>query len=182
VANRYLSGRGPVRPHILKGGGLSREITDLRKDVDDAFTQVQVEIDQIIEGGGGGGGGGPARTILNCTCTAAEAVQDVVQIVGGTTAPDVRKVDITNPTNIGVGLIISKDSPTTCQVQLTGIAEIANSFTVNSTLFVGLNGRLQEGPPAQPVSGKLVVHPVARVITNNLLMLSLQQPTIAVAL
>lgn len=42
MASRYFGSRGPIRPHLLRSGA-SRDITDLRSDVEAAFLQQQSE-------------------------------------------------------------------------------------------------------------------------------------------
>lgn len=42
MSSRYFGSRGPIRPHLLRSGA-SRDITDLRSDVEAAFSQQQSE-------------------------------------------------------------------------------------------------------------------------------------------
>jgi len=42
----------PNRPHLLRGGGMGKEVYDVREDVGDAFSRVALEIDKGIGYGG----------------------------------------------------------------------------------------------------------------------------------
>ncbi len=47
AGSRYFNGAGagPIRQHILSGGGRGREIRDVRRDVEAAFVSVEAEVD-----------------------------------------------------------------------------------------------------------------------------------------
>jgi len=44
--------RYPVRPHLLRGGGMGKEVYDLREDIADSLTEVAWEIDKGTGHGG----------------------------------------------------------------------------------------------------------------------------------
>lgn len=106
--------------------------------------------------GGPTGPQGPAGTpdlVVDATCTAAEAVDDLVYVdstVGAT--PDVRKVDVDDAAKMpATGIIISKPTPTTAKVQFAGSVTLTG--LTPGLYFVGTDSKLSTTPPGNPLAG-----------------------------
>lgn len=106
--------------------------------------------------GGPEGPPGPPGTpdlVVAADCSAAEAVGDLVYVdsASGST-PDVRKVDPDDAATMpAVGIIVSKPTATTAQVQMAGT--VALSGLTPGPYWVGTDSKLATSRPANPGSG-----------------------------
>lgn len=106
------------------------------------------------------------------TCSAAESVGDFVRADG---AGAVEAVDIdATPTQMAIGVIISKPTTTTCVVQSTG--EVSGSFTAGALYYVGVASNAVTPRPASPASGLRTVQIVGQALTTSRLMLGIKIP------
>jgi len=90
--------------------------------------------------------------IFEATCTSADAVGDLVRIVGP--SKSVTKINISDYSEMPtVGCIISKATSTDCAVQCVGIVSgIYSGLEVGKIYFAGENGRPSRKPVA-PIPG-----------------------------
>lgn len=54
MASRFFGNKRPYRGHLLRSG-VGGEVADLRKDVREAFEELEAELEDLPSGGGGGG-------------------------------------------------------------------------------------------------------------------------------
>ena len=132
------------------------------------------------------GGQGGSRVIA-AHCSSSDLVGDAVRVSGDrvTGMYTVSKVDIDAVTGneaVSMGVIISKSSSVTCQVQWRGVLQgIYSGLTPGSRLFVNELSRLQEGPPARPATGRRLVQELAYVLANDTILIKPLSPIRAVA-
>jgi hypothetical protein len=124
-------------------------------------------------------------SIFLANCLFGDLVGDVVYITGPKVGNlyQVSRVDIDDPAKaVGKGVIIEKTSSTECTVRRAGIIlGVYTGLTPDKALFVGTNGRLQEGPPARPVSGRRYFQQMATALSSADLVMEIQQPSIIIA-
>lgn len=125
---------------------------------------------------------GATQQAIAAYCLATDVVGDVVYIVGPKIGNryQVSRVDIDNPVKwLGIGIVIYKSGTTICVVQTNGLVQnVYTGLTPNANLFVDTNGRLREGPPGRPGSGRRTVQPMGRVLASADLLLSVESPII----
>lgn len=126
-------------------------------------------------------GGSSASPKVEADCLASDDVQDVVRIsgppVGGVL--QVTKLNIDAPgTDMAVGVLVNKATPTRCTVQLDGtLSGIYTGLTAGRPLFVSPSGRLTHSAPVPPMVGMRSVYPAAVALDDNTIVLRFGQPT-----
>lgn len=89
-------------------------------------------------------------------CTASDVVGNCVHI-SGPMVGDLYQVATVDPldgsTFPAVGIIVSKESATLCQVYVFGITDVVSGLIPGRVYFVGTSGTLVLAPPIPPVSG-----------------------------
>jgi hypothetical protein len=88
---------------------------------------------------------------VRCNCQPANVVGDLVRVYGPRVSA-LYRVDKADPTALATmpvwGVLMSKESPTVCLVQGSGIVEdIWTGLTPGKVYFVGLDGRPTDVPP-----------------------------------
>jgi hypothetical protein len=119
--------------------------------------------------------------LLPADCQASDAVKDVVRVSADAVLGvyQVTKIDITAlPTEIVVGVIISKATATRCIVQVGGqVAGIYTGLTPGRTMFVGDDSKLTHTVPTHPATGVKSVYHAAMALAGDVLLLNIQTPS-----
>jgi hypothetical protein len=122
---------------------------------------------------------------LSAFCFSTDAVGDAVYIMGDKVGDtfQVTKVDINNIATVpAIGIILLKESSTSCIVQTAGImVGIYTGRTPHKPQFIGLDAKLYETPPAEPTSGRRAVQIVAQALSTSDLLIHPKSPIIRVA-
>jgi len=119
---------------------------------------------------------------LNIPAGKSIRVGDMVRIsaaaVGG--VYQVTKVDIVaSPTELPLGMVISKLTTTRCVVQVGGeVVGIYSGLIPGKQLFIDSAGKLSHAVPNHPVTGVKSVHPAAQALSTDALFLRIQVPSI----
>lgn len=126
---------------------------------------------------------GAGQDVLPALCLATDAIGDVVYISGSKVGDyfQVTKVDIDTPTTMpSPGVIIRKDSPTQCEVQVSGIVSgVYTGMTPNKCLFVDTNARLTETvTPHRPTPGQRILLIMGQVLSATDLLIDVKSPII----
>jgi hypothetical protein len=127
---------------------------------------------------------GAAQQVIPAFCFAADAVGDVVYIMGNKVGDhyQVTRVNINNILTVpAIGLILSKDSSTQCLVQLDGIVRgLYTGLTAQKPLFINTSGRLTHAVPSYPTSGRRALQMMGQAIASDELFLNVKSPIILV--
>lgn len=103
-------------------------------------------------------------------CTASDVVGNCVHI-SGPMVGDLYQVATVDPLDGGtipsVGLIISKESATLCQVQVFGITDVVSGLVPGKAYFIGTSGTLVLNPPAAPVAGIAYIQPMGTAMDSD---------------
>lgn len=122
---------------------------------------------------------------LEAFCFSTDAVGDAVYIMGDKVGGrhQVTKTDINDVTHApAIGLIIFKETSTTCVVQVGGVLNgVYTGLTPQAPQFVGLDSKLHETPPAAPTTGRRSIQMLAQAISSEDLLISARSPIIRVA-
>jgi len=108
--------------------------------------------------------------ILNCSTF--EKVGDFVYISGSNT---VSKTDISNiNSSLALGVIVSKPTATTCEVQMEGLCNVFTGLIPGRTYFLSLTkGSISSLPPV--ISGSILLE-VGKALTPTSLILHIKSP------
>lgn len=128
--------------------------------------------------------GASNNSYLPAFCFSTDVVGDVVYIMGAKVGLryQVTRVDIDDISTVpAIGILIAKDSATTCIVQIGGLlSDVYTSLTPHKPLFIGLTGRLDETPP-DPVAGRRAVQMIAQALSSADVLIHVKSPIIRVA-
>lgn len=143
--------------------------------------RVQVQTNPQGPPGPAGVDGSTAPRIFSATCTAAEAADDLVYIIGATgLVLDVRKVDVDDPSTLPVrGIILDKPTATTANVQVAGEVTLSG-LTPGAHYFAGTDSKLTDTPPGSPGSGKRGIQIVGYALTGTAFLIQPQRPTLVI--
>ena len=118
--------------------------------------------------------------VVSANCLAGDAVGNAVKVTGPPVGGlyQVSTVDVTDPSALLTAAVItSKDTPTTCTIQLTGIVSgVYVGLTVGRTYFVSLAGVPVLTPPTAAPGGIAYVQPLGIALAADVLMLQPQPP------
>lgn len=110
---------------------------------------------------------------LRANCLSSDAVGHAVRITGDEVGGlyQVTRVDIDATTSqeaVAFGIIVSKQSSTTCVVQTSGVLSgVLSGLTSGKLLFVATNATLSDAPPARPSTGKRLIHAIAYALASD---------------
>jgi hypothetical protein len=127
-------------------------------------------------------GGGGSTQEIDAVCAAGDAIGDVVYISADKVGSlySVAKVDIDNAApwrGIGIGVVKSKPTATTCRVQLGGLLQgVYSGLTPGRRLFVNTSSQLSPAPPAPPVSGRRLSQRIAYAVSADTILIDPKEP------
>jgi len=107
-------------------------------------------------------------------CLATDDVGDVVHISGDSVVGrfQVTRVDVLDYSKMpGIGVIVSKASPTECMILRYGILNVSGLIP-GKTYFVGVNSRPTNIPPVAPLGGKVFIQVVGVAMDSTKLLLN----------
>lgn len=138
---------------------------------------VVVEIGEVGPQGAPGLPGSTAPRIFDATCSAADALDDLIYIIGATGALlDVRQVDVDDPATLPArGIIVEKPTTTTAKVQVAGEVTLSG-LTPGATYYAGTDSQIASTPPGAPPTGKRGIQVVGFALTATILLLEIQRP------
>lgn len=118
--------------------------------------------------------------VVSANCLAGDSVGNAVKVTGAPVGGlyQVSTVDVTDPSALlTAGVIISKDTPTTCAVQLTGVVSgVYAGLSEGRTYFVDLTGAPSLTPPIAAPGGIAYVQPLGTALAADVLLLQPQPP------
>lgn len=129
-----------------------------------------------------GSSGGGTDFSIQANCDAGVSEGDVVYVSSDKVGSyyQVAKVDIDNTDSvqaIGIGIVSSKSSSTTCTVYLSGVLPgVYSGLTPGKRLFVDTSARLVQTPPSRPLSGKRIVQKVAYALASDTILIRPEEP------
>lgn len=109
-------------------------------------------------------------TKIPASCLPADAVGNCVFISGPKIGGyyQVRTVNPIVSNNIpAVGLVVSKDSPSVCTVQMFGITTALSGLNPGADYFIDLDGTLTSTIPLAPVGEKYYIQPMGRAMSTD---------------
>jgi hypothetical protein len=111
--------------------------------------------------------GGAHQSLANCLST--DNVGDVVRVSGDAVGGviQVTRADISDHLKMpGIGLLLSKSSPTDCMILRYGLFSVT-AFTPGKIYFVGSDGRPTAVRPVAPLGGGVFVQTVGVALTST---------------
>lgn len=108
---------------------------------------------------------------IRALCQTTDDIGNCVHIAG-TVAGGLHQVTTCDPTDFSkmpaIGVIVEKETPTLCTVLLIGeLQGVYTGLTLKRVVFVGLDGKIQEGPPTPSVGGFVFVQRVGSVTDDG---------------
>jgi hypothetical protein len=115
------------------------------------------------------------ESIVSANCLSSDTIGRAV-FISGDDISGVFQVETMDPQDgskvPAIGIIISKSSPTDCQVQLFGqMKGIVTGLTPGKAIFVALDGSLSHSPPA-PVLTIAYVQPIGIAMADDTVFVS----------
>ena len=112
-------------------------------------------------------------------CFSTDAVGDLVFIMGAKVGSryQVTKIDVDDASKIpAVGILISKSSPTECEVQTGGVLKgVYSGLTPGKALFAGTDARPSH-TYTRPTTGKRWVQMIATALSAADIVIEIQRP------
>lgn len=115
-----------------------------------------------------------ASETLDANCLATDEVGHWVHITAEPIAGlyQVEKVDVTDlATMPSIGVIISKSSATSCEIQTQGIVT-TTGLTAGVPYVIGLDSKLSASPPAPTAIGKTITQGVGTALSSTELLIA----------
>jgi hypothetical protein len=112
---------------------------------------------------------------IRANCLVTDAVGNCVYITNDISG-GLHQVTTCDPTDLSkmpaVGVIVSKETDTLCTILVIGeLVGLYTGLTTQKIIFVGLDGKLLEGPPAPPPSGYAFAQVMGAVTDSGRVML-----------
>ena len=111
-----------------------------------------------------------SRVVVEYDCDASLAIHKPVHLDSGTSNKVLESTLNTNP-DLSIGIVISKPTPTTCEVLILGIEEGFSGLSIGSRQYLGETGGLTEVAPTagyQQVMGTAVNVDTIFFVPNNM--------------